>query len=41
LHLFERVRQVALLDRILFAAGGKERRFVHEIREVGPRHARS
>ena len=39
LNFLERVRQVPLPDRILLAAGGKERRLVHEIREVGPGHS--
>jgi hypothetical protein len=29
LNLFESVRQVPLLDRILFATGGKQRRFIY------------
>jgi hypothetical protein len=41
LNFFESVRHVPLLDRVLFATGGKERRFVHEVREVGPGHAGS
>jgi hypothetical protein len=41
LNLLESVGQISLLDHILPATGGKERRFVHEICEIGASHARS
>ena len=38
LHLLQRVEQVALTDLDLHAAGGEQRRLVHEIGQVGARH---
>ncbi len=39
LDLLQRIEQIALRHRVLFAAGREQRRLIYEIREIGPGHA--